>query len=80
MWVAGAVIVKEPRPYEIAKSLGLGHSITIRIEDADSDCSYAKDHRSQIIQELSPIYLQRQYTAQALRNQAKTDPSALTSV
>lgn len=61
----GAVIVREPRPYEMGAPLGLGHSITVRVEDADSHCRRARGCGAQIIQEpLTHPYGERQYTAQ----------------
>ncbi len=61
----GAVIVRELRPYETGAPLGIGHSITIRIEDADSHCRRAREHGAQILQEpFTYPYGERQYTAQ----------------
>ena len=61
----GAVIVRELRPHEINASPGLGHSITIRVEDADSHCQLARAHGAQITQEPSiHPYGERQYTAE----------------
>ena len=61
----GAVIVRELRAYEIGALLGLGHSITIRVEDVDSHCSRAREHGAQITQEpCTHPYGERQYTAE----------------
>ncbi len=61
----GAVIVREPRPHEINARLGLGWSVTIRIEDADSHCRRARDRGARILQEpFSYPYGERQYTAE----------------
>ena len=61
----GAVIVRELRPHEINARLGLGWSVTIRIEDADSHCKRARDHGARITQEPSTYpYGERQYTAE----------------
>jgi uncharacterized glyoxalase superfamily protein PhnB len=61
----GAVIVRELRPHEIGAPLGLGHTVTIRIENADSHCSRAREHGAEITQEpLTHPYGERQYTAQ----------------
>lgn len=61
----GAVIVREPRPYEQNQSLGLGHNLTVRIEDADAHCHRAREHGAQILQEPTTFpYGERQYVAQ----------------
>lgn len=61
----GAVIVRELRPYEINAPLGLGHSITIRVENADSHCQLAREHGAQVTQEpFTHPYGERQYTAE----------------
>ena len=61
----GAVIVREPRPHEINARLGLGWSVTIRIEDADAHCKRAREHGARVIQEpFTHPYGERQYTAE----------------
>lgn len=61
----GAVIVRELRPAEIDAPLGLGHSVTIRVEDVDAHCQHAREHGAQITQEpATHPYGERQYTAQ----------------
>jgi uncharacterized glyoxalase superfamily protein PhnB len=61
----GAIVLREPRPHEIDARLGLGWSVTIRIDDADSHCDHARDHGARIIQEpCSYPYGERQYTAE----------------
>ena len=61
----GAVIVREPRPYETGAPLGLGHSITVRVENADAHCSQAREHGARITQEpCTHPYGERQYTAE----------------
>lgn len=61
----GAVIVRELRPHEIGAPLGLGHSITIRVENVDSHCKRAKEHGAKITQEPCTFpYGERQYTAE----------------
>ena len=60
----GAVIVREMRPNEIGVALGIGHSVIIRVEDADAHCSRAKDHGARITQEpVTQPYGERQYNA-----------------
>ena len=61
----GAVIVRELRDYEIDAPLGLGHSITIRVDDVDSHCSWAREHGARITQEPCTYpYGERQYVAE----------------
>ncbi len=63
----GAVIVREMRPNEMNAPLGIGHSLTVRIEDADAHYNRAKDHGARITQ--SPVthpYGERQYNADDL--------------
>src|SRR5580700_2652588 len=60
----GAVIVREMRPNEVNAMLGLGHSVTIRVEDADAHCKRAQDRGARITQEpLTHPYGERQYNA-----------------
>ena len=60
----GAVIVREMRPNEVNAALGVGHSVTVRIEDADAHCKRAKDRGALITQdpETHP-FGERQYSA-----------------
>jgi uncharacterized glyoxalase superfamily protein PhnB len=44
----GAVIVREMRANESNAALGIGHSIIIRVEDADAHCNRAKKHGARI--------------------------------
>lgn len=61
----GAVIVRELRPNEFNAQLGIGHSVTIRIEDADAHCERAKARGARITQEpLTQPYGERQYNAE----------------
>ena len=61
----GAVIAREPRPYEQGSPLGLGHSLTIRIEDVDTHCSHARLHGAKILDEPTTYpYGERQYTTE----------------
>jgi uncharacterized glyoxalase superfamily protein PhnB len=60
----GAVIVREMRPNEANAPLGIGRSVTIRVEDADAHCNRARDHGARITQ--GPVthpYGERQYNA-----------------
>lgn len=61
----GAVIVRELRPNELNAPLGIGHSVTIRIEDADAHCERAKACGARITQEpLTQPFGERQYNAE----------------
>ncbi len=60
----GAVILREMRPNEMNAELGLGHSVTVRVEDADAHCDRAREHGARITE--SPVthpYGERQYNA-----------------
>jgi uncharacterized glyoxalase superfamily protein PhnB len=60
----GAVIVREMRPNEADALLGVGHSVMIRVEDADTHCKRAKDQGARITQEpVTYPYGERQYHA-----------------
>ena len=61
----GAVTVRELRPNEVNAALGVGHSVTIRVEDADAHCQRARDHGARIMQEpVTHPYGERQYNAE----------------
>jgi uncharacterized glyoxalase superfamily protein PhnB len=61
---AGAVVVREMRPNEADAGLGMGHSIMIRVEDADAHCKRAREHGARITQEpVTHPYGERQYNA-----------------
>jgi uncharacterized glyoxalase superfamily protein PhnB len=65
----GAVIVREMRPNEVNAALGMGHSVIIRVEDADAHCNRAKDHGARITQEpVTHPYGERQYTRMTSRD------------
>ena len=60
----GAVIVRELHADEIAGALGAGHSVMIRIDDADTHCKRARDHGALITQEpVTHPFGERQYSA-----------------
>jgi len=60
----GAVIVREMRPNEAGVPLGLGQSVMVRVEDADSHCARARSYGARIVQEpQSYPYGERQYHA-----------------
>ena len=61
----GAVTLRELRESEKGGSLGLGHSVTIRVEDVDAHCKRAKAHGARITQEpVTHMYGERQYNAE----------------
>ena len=60
----GAVTAREMRPNEESAVLGLGCSVTVRIEDADAHCKRARDHGAIITQEPTTYpFGERQYNA-----------------
>ena len=61
----GALIVREMRPDEAGAAWGTGHSVTIRVEDADAHYSRARDHGARITQQpVTQPYGERQYNAE----------------
>ena len=61
----GAVIVRELRENETNARLGLGCSVTVRVEDADAHSSRARAHGARITQEPGTHpYGERQYNAE----------------
>ncbi|HEY4010462.1 MAG TPA: VOC family protein [Acidobacteriaceae bacterium] len=53
------------RPNEASAALGLGHSVMVRVEDADAHAKHAKDHGARITQDpTSYPYGERQYNAE----------------
>ncbi len=60
----GAVVVRELRSNEASGALGAGHSVMIRVEDADAHCKRAKEHGARILLEPETHpFGERQYTA-----------------
>jgi uncharacterized glyoxalase superfamily protein PhnB len=77
----GAVIVRELRPKEIQAELDLGHSVTIRVEDADAHCQRARDHGARITQEpANHPYGERQYNAVDLAGHSWTFSQSIADV
>ena len=61
----GAVIVRELRQNETDARLGLGCSVTVRVEDADAHSNRARAHGARITQEpVTYPYGERQYNAE----------------
>ena len=60
----GAVIVREMRANEVNAALGIGHSVTVRVADADIHCIRAKGCGARITQEpVTHPFGERQYNA-----------------
>jgi uncharacterized glyoxalase superfamily protein PhnB len=60
----GAVTVREMRANEANAALGIGHSVTIRVEDVDAHCNRARDHGALITEEpVTHPFGERQYNA-----------------
>jgi uncharacterized glyoxalase superfamily protein PhnB len=60
----GAITVREMRPPEVNAVLGLGCSITVRVEDVDAHCNRARDRGARITQDpVTQPYGERQYNA-----------------
>jgi uncharacterized glyoxalase superfamily protein PhnB len=61
----GAITVRELRPNEVNAPLGVGHSVTIRVEDADDHFRRARECGARITQEpVTHPYGERQYNAE----------------
>jgi uncharacterized glyoxalase superfamily protein PhnB len=61
----GAVIVREMRDNESNAALGGGCSFTVRVDDADAHCKWARDHGVLVSQEpATQPYGERQYNAE----------------
>ena len=77
----GAVIVKEMRAGEADATLGAGHSVTVRVEDADAHCNRARDRGAQITQEpVTYPYGERQYNANDLAGHSWTFSQSVADV
>jgi uncharacterized glyoxalase superfamily protein PhnB len=60
----GAMTVREMRPNELNAVLGMGCSITVRVQDADAHCNRARGHGARITQDpVTHPYGERQYNA-----------------
>ncbi len=77
----GAVTLRELRGNEAGAALGLGHSLTIRVEDADAHCQRAKDHGARITAEpVTHVYGERQYNAEDFAGHAWTFSQSVADV
>ena len=60
----GAVTVREMGQAEVNAALGVGCSITVRVEDIDAHCTRARDHGARITEDpVTHMYGERQYNA-----------------
>jgi uncharacterized glyoxalase superfamily protein PhnB len=69
----GAVILRELRDNEVGAQLGVGHSVTIRVDDADAHYLRAKQYDALI--PAGPVtypYGERQYSAEDLAGHSWT--------
>jgi len=75
----GAVIVRELRENEVAAQLGLGHSVLIRVDDADAHCLRARNCGA-IVKENPATYPygERQYSAEDLAGHSWTFSQSVT--
>jgi len=77
----GALILRELRSNELNAQLGIGNSVTIRIEDADTHCERAKARGARITQEpLTQPYGERQYNAEDLAGHSWTFSESVADV
>jgi uncharacterized glyoxalase superfamily protein PhnB len=61
----GALVVRELRDGEAGAPLGIGHSVMIRVEDADAHCKRARERGARITQEPTTYpFGERQYNAE----------------
>jgi uncharacterized glyoxalase superfamily protein PhnB len=76
----GAVTVREMRPNEVYAAPG-GHSVTIRVEDADAHFDRARHHGARITQEpVTHPYGERQYNADDFAGHSWTFSQSVTDV
>jgi uncharacterized glyoxalase superfamily protein PhnB len=77
----GAVILRELRDNEAGAQSGVGHSVMIRVDDADAHYLRAKNHGA-IVKE-GPVtypYSERQYSAEDLAGHSWTFSQSVTDV
>ncbi len=77
----GAVTLRELRENEAGAALGIGHSITVRVEDVDTHCQRAREHGARITQEpTTHMYGERQYNAEDLAGHSWTFSQSIADV
>ena len=77
----GAVIVRQMRPDEVNELMAKGHSVMIRVEDADAHCRHAAHHGAKITQEpTTQPYGERQYATEDLTGHSWTFSQSVADV
>src|SRR4051794_33874695 len=77
----GAVTLRELHSGEVGRPVGLGHSITVRVEDADAHCRRARELGARITQEpVTQMYGERQYIAEDLAGHSWTFSQSVADV
>ena len=77
----GAVIVREMQPGEIVAALGAGHSVMVRVQDADAHCERARGHAARITQEpTTHPFGERQYSVEDLGGHSWTFSQSVADV
>lgn len=77
----GALTLRELREGEAGRELGVGHSVTVRVEDADAHCRQARERGARITQEpTTQMYGERQYNAEDLAGHSWTFSQSVADV
>ena len=77
----GALTLRELRENEAEGALGLGHSVTIRVEDVDGHCKRAKDAGARItLEPVTQPYGERQYNVEDLAGHSWTFSQSVADV
>ena len=77
----GAIIVRQTRPEELNELMAKGHSVMIRVEDADAHFRLAANHGAKITQEpTTQPYGERQYAAEDLAGHSWTFSQSVADV
>lgn len=77
----GALVVRELRDGEAGVQMGIGHSVMIRVEDADAHCKRAVEHGARITQEPTTYpFGERQYNAEDLAGHSWTFSQSVADV
>ena len=77
----GAVTVRELQADERSGALGFGHSVTVRVEDADAHCERARANGARITQEpRTHPFGERQYNAEDLAGHSWTFSQSVADV
>jgi uncharacterized glyoxalase superfamily protein PhnB len=77
----GALTLRELRENEAEGALGLGHSVTIRVEDVDGHCKRAKDAGARVtLEPVTQPYGERQYNVEDLAGHSWTFSQSVADV